>query len=258
MASIAFSNARARPYIATEIFLGRPAHVMLRRHSTRPAFRQVRPSIFGPLQVRAAAEPQSASSPAVTSLPAPVMTSGVSASVQISNPSFNYQGRSPWSGFTLPLVLAALGYLGWRFMVHLDVQQERSLRAASEELYGKPTPNQAVPAQNSYGYDMALARIRQSTCLDRAFQNMRSRNDIRCLVDLERALEQNSICREPILPGVYSSEEVEEIYRLYLRSTGGPPDFGKLLQLRDMLQLSQVRARALEESVQTDDSSFSI
>jgi hypothetical protein len=80
----------------------------------------------------------------------------------------------------------------------------------------------------------------------------------RAMVELGRALQENAVCRCPLLDGSHSKAEVEDLYRLHLKNTEVPPNFAVLLQLRDMLDLSQQEADDIEQEVMTAGEAFSI
>ena len=52
--------------------------------------------------------------------------------------------------------------------------------------------------------------------------------------------------------------QIRELYQMHVRSTTVPPNYAKLLQLRDMLELPARDAAALEAEVLGSGASFSI
>ena len=53
-------------------------------------------------------------------------------------------------------------------------------------------------------------------------------------------------------------EQMQDLYRLHLETTELPPDYARLLQLRDMLDLDTHEAEELEAEVMANAASFSI
>eukprot|EP00898_Chlorokybus_atmophyticus_P006114 jgi/Chlat1/6503/Chrsp45S05985 len=162
------------------------------------------------------------------------------------------------SKLALPALLAVAASGLWWVFRKVDAVQEVALQQAKVEIYGSaglglPAAEEAQPSE---GYEQALARIRQSTMMDRALAFLRARNDARCVVELDRALEQNSICRTPVMSSIYDQQDLYELYRIKLRTSqdGFPSDFGVLLQLRKMLVISDEDAEVIEEEARMADS----
>ena len=79
---------------------------------------------------------------------------------------------------------------------------------------------------------MALARTRQAVAVHRAIGFMNTGNTARAMVELRRALHENSACRAPLVNPQHSAGELSELYRLHLQNSPVPADFAVLLQLR--------------------------
>lgn len=62
----------------------------------------------------------------------------------------------------------------------------------------------------------------------------------------------------PLLRHLSSCAQFRELYQMHVRSTTVPPNYAKLLQLRDMLELPAKDADALEAEVLGNGASFSI
>lgn len=77
-------------------------------------------------------------------------------------------------------------------------------------------------------------------------------------MELHLALEENSICRSPLLKGHQSQEELTGLYRLHIQNTEVPPNFAVLLQLRELLGLGAAEAEELEQQVLKEAEAFSI
>ncbi|CAD7695389.1 unnamed protein product [Ostreobium quekettii] len=108
---------------------------------------------------------------------------------------------------------------------------------------------QLTEAENSKAYEMALARARQAIFVEKAVGFMNIGSPARAMVELDRALKANAICRSPLLNSRYSKYEFENLYRLYIRNTDVPPDFAHLLQLREMLDIEDSDAEEIETLV---------
>ncbi len=70
------------------------------------------------------------------------------------------------------------------------------------------------------------------------------------MLELQKALADNSICRAPAVLS-YSKEDMADLYRLHIRSCEHPPLFATLLQLQEMLGLSQEEAEKIELELMT-------
>ena len=115
----------------------------------------------------------------------------------------------------------------------------------------------------------------------------------RAISELRRALEENSVARASILNMRYEGQDVGytgqtqqdllpvvnsnahldkcntvqrpcvllqllNLYKLHLQNTEMPPNFATLLQLREMLAISEVDAERLEKDVYESGAAFSI
>jgi hypothetical protein len=56
------------------------------------------------------------------------------------------------------------------------------------------------------------------------------------MVELHRALDENAICRSPLLDGHQTRSELRDLYKLHLLNTEFPHSFAVLLQVRDRAQ----------------------
>lgn len=78
------------------------------------------------------------------------------------------------------------------------------------------------------------------------------------MVELHLALEENSICRSPLLQGHQTHSELTALYQLHIQNTEVPPNFAVLLQLRELLGLGADEAEDLEKQVLKEAEAFSI
>ncbi|KAK9821709.1 hypothetical protein WJX81_000480 [Elliptochloris bilobata] len=135
----------------------------------------------------------------------------------------------------------------------------RSWRAGKEAPdFHEPVDTFQQNPQESQEYKVALARTRQAVSVQKAIQLKNEGSQARAMVELERALQENSICREPMFSGLHDAREIRELYQMHVRSTTVPPNYAVLLQLRDMLELPARDAEALEAEVLGSGASFSI
>lgn len=103
--------------------------------------------------------------------------------------------------------------------------------------------------QDPRAYTMALARTRQAIYVQRSIGFMNTGNPARALVEVERALKENAICRSPLLSLRYSDEEIGKLFRLHLQNSDFPPEYATLLQLREMLNIDPDDADRIEMEV---------
>jgi hypothetical protein len=80
----------------------------------------------------------------------------------------------------------------------------------------------------------------------------------RAMVELHLALEENSICRCPLLAGHQTHDELTGLYKLHIQNTEVPPNFAVLLQLRELLGLAADESEELESQVLHEAQAFSI
>lgn len=105
---------------------------------------------------------------------------------------------------------------------------------------------------------MALARTRQAVAVHRAIGFAASNNTARAMVELRRALHENSVCRSPMLNTQHDAAQLQILYRLHLENTAQPADFATLLQLRTLLDLDFDVAEKIETEVMEQGSAYSI
>lgn len=105
---------------------------------------------------------------------------------------------------------------------------------------------------------MALARTRQSVAVHRAIGFLNGHNVARAMVEIRRALHENSVCRSPVLNSQLEATDLAKLYRLHLENTAAPADFATLLQLRTMLDLDFDEAERIEKEVMEQGAMYSI
>jgi hypothetical protein len=111
---------------------------------------------------------------------------------------------------------------------------------------------------NSKEYRMALARTRQAMAVHKALGFMQTGNAPRAMVEVRRALHENSVCRAPVLNSQYTRRELQGLYRLHLQNAPVPADFATLLQLRTLLDLDFDEAERIEKELMEQGSAYSI
>ena len=105
---------------------------------------------------------------------------------------------------------------------------------------------------------MALARTRQAVAVHRAIGFLSGNDTARAMVELRRALHENSVCRSPLLNTQHEVEHLQQLYRLHLENTAQPADFATLLQLRTLLDLDFDVAEKIEKDVMEQGAAYSI
>ncbi|CAK0755418.1 hypothetical protein CVIRNUC_002373 [Coccomyxa viridis] len=152
---------------------------------------------------------------------------------------------------------AAFAVKRWRYM--------RSRKA--EEEYGKRRWGQARVVNDvgypqshldSKEYQLALARTRQAMHVHKAAAFMNTSNSTRAVVELQRAMQENSVARCPVLGAQHEGGTMSNLYRLYVSDTEMPAKYSTLLQLRELLDIKEQEAEHLEAEVLGSSSSFSI
>eukprot|EP00210_Caulerpa_lentillifera_P004163 g3969.t1 len=98
-------------------------------------------------------------------------------------------------------------------------------------------------------YTSALARTRQAIYAQRAVGFMNTNAPARVVVELERALKENSICRCELVHAQHSQDELQGLYRMYVLNAEVPHDYGVLLQLRELLGISEKAAAEIENNI---------
>ncbi|KAF8070852.1 hypothetical protein HT031_000933 [Scenedesmus sp. PABB004] len=151
----------------------------------------------------------------------------------------------------IPVTLFALGAIGAAYWFKRQAEEpKKKLPEAWPEI--------PRPESDPVAYQKALARTRQAQDVARAVSHMASGEPARAMVELHRALEENSICRSPLLDGHQTKAELVGLYRLHIENTEVPPNFAVLLQLRQLLGLERGEAEAIEEDVLRQSQAFSI
>jgi hypothetical protein len=112
--------------------------------------------------------------------------------------------------------------------------------------------------KNSREYQRALASSRQQACIHKAVALQKGGEPVKALTEISKALTDNSICRCPLNDGHHSKEELQDLYKLHLRYGDVPPNYAILLQLQEMLTLSQDEAESIELEVLQAPNAFSI
>lgn len=161
---------------------------------------------------------------------------------------------SHWST-ALPLVAVAATTFGAAYFYKVKAES------------GKPTPKQQLlepwpeiprPDADPRAYQMALARTRQALDVQRAVAHMKAGEPARAMVELHRAMDENAVCRSPLLDGHQTREDLRDLYKLHLLNTPVPHSFAKLLQLRELLGIGNKEAEDIEVDTLQEGTAFSI
>lgn len=123
---------------------------------------------------------------------------------------------------------------------------------------GDDTQESQGSHQDSKDFKAAVARTRQAVCVQKAIGFMDASSPVKAIVELKHALEENGIARGPLLVSKYDKNDRLRLYRLHLQNTEVPPNFAILLQLREMLAISEADAEQLEVEVFESGGAFSI
>ncbi|KAI8466940.1 MAG: hypothetical protein J3K34DRAFT_472091 [Monoraphidium minutum] len=157
-----------------------------------------------------------------------------------------------WSS-ALPVVAAAAASFGAGLIF-----KRRSVPSAAQQRQLEPWPEIPRPDADPRAYQLALARTRQALDVQRAVAYSKAGEPARAMVELRRALEENAVCRTPLLDGHQTRDELRALYRLHLTHTPVPHEFGTLLQLRELLGIGAQEGEDLEVELLSEGAFFSI
>lgn len=115
-----------------------------------------------------------------------------------------------------------------------------------------------APQHDPQAYTRALARSRQSCCIQKAVAFMKGGSTARAMVELVKALNENNIARSQYVCTHTTPVDLLELYRMHIQNTEFPPNFATLLQLREMLGIAKDQADLLEKEALQTPSAFSI
>lgn len=112
-------------------------------------------------------------------------------------------------------------------------------------------------SDDPHHHQRVLAKTRQVAHIVNAVAFQKAGEITKALLELNKALVANSVCRTPALVSL-SKENLHRLYCLHLTHTEQPPNYATLLQLQEMLGLSQQEAEKLEVEVLSSPASFAI
>jgi len=112
-------------------------------------------------------------------------------------------------------------------------------------------------SDDPHHHQRVLAKTRQAAHIANAAAYQKSGEITKALLELNKALVANSVCRTRALVTL-TREELHKLYCLHLQHTEQPPNFATLLQLQEMLGLSQEDAAKLEMEVLNSPGAFAI
>lgn len=158
--------------------------------------------------------------------------------------------------FIAPLALGAA--LAASFLTIREIIKSRRMNRGFN--LGQMNFDAALEGTNLDGreYRMALARTRQAVSVQRAVGFLNAGNIARSMVELRRALHENSICRAPLINTSHSQTELQQLYKMHLRNSTVPSDFATLLQLRTLLHLDFEEAEKIERDIMEQSSAYNI
>lgn len=93
-------------------------------------------------------------------------------------------------------------------------------------------------------HQRVLAKARQAAHIRNAIAYQKTGELIKAMLELNKALASNSICRTPAVV-THTKDELVNLYCLHLAHTEQPPHFATLLQLQEMLGITQDEVRLL-------------
>ncbi|KAI8467589.1 MAG: hypothetical protein J3K34DRAFT_523577 [Monoraphidium minutum] len=164
--------------------------------------------------------------------------------------SSSAQCGQQWTS-TVPIVLAAAISFGTAYFYKIKAEDTKKKQL-------EPWPEIPRPDADPRAYQMALARTRQALDVQKAVAYMKAGEPSRAMVELHRALEENAVCRSPLLDGHQTRADLRDLYRLHLLNTAAPYNFATLLQLRELLGVGVDEAETLERDVVEAGAAFSI
>ncbi|GBF93333.1 hypothetical protein Rsub_06371 [Raphidocelis subcapitata] len=159
---------------------------------------------------------------------------------------------SQWST-ALPLVAMAATTFGAAYFYKIKAE-----KAKPQQQQLEPWPEIPRPDADPRAYKLALARTRQALDVQRAVAYMKAGEPARAMVELHRALDENAVCRSPLLDGHQTRADLRDLYKLHLLNTAVPHSFAKLLQLRELLGISNQEAEDIEVDTLEEGTAFSI
>mmetsp|Transcript_28622 Transcript_28622/g.77215 ORF Transcript_28622/g.77215 Transcript_28622/m.77215 type:complete len:239 (+) Transcript_28622:538-1254(+) len=106
-------------------------------------------------------------------------------------------------------------------------------------------------------HQRVLAKTRQAANIQNAATYQKAGEITKAMLELSKALNNNSVCRTPAMV-MLSPEDLAGLYRLHITNTEHPPNFATLLQLQEMLGLSQEEAERVEIEVLQTPGAFAI
>ena len=99
-----------------------------------------------------------------------------------------------------PLFLTAALTLGAAWWFKLQAVKPSAVRLGARTK-AEPWPDVPNPAADPRAYQLALARTRQAVYVQNAVALMKAGEPSRAMVELGRALDENALCRSPLLDG---------------------------------------------------------
>lgn len=180
-----------------------------------------------------------------------------SPTVSVALDPFQAQPRS--ASVNPPCWIPPVIVLGLATLFSLVILQKRERKAAVKEADEAMLVLPPSPEQDPRAYQRALAKTRQAAHITAAIAFHKCGEPARAFMELQRALQENSICRSPLLAGHHTLADIASLYKLHIKSSEEqPPAFAVLLQLQEMLGISQDEAEKMELEVLHAPGAFSI
>ncbi|BBN02218.1 hypothetical protein MPTK1_2g13670 [Marchantia polymorpha subsp. ruderalis] len=176
-------------------------------------------------------------------------------SAQTYRPPVQIPERSQVSSFITGGILLSIGaWILW--VITKSEQYARKALVSPEETLVTPPPAPDMVEQ----YERAKASVTQAALVNEALAAVRTNDLIKCTVEMELALEENRLARTSIESDFFDEGELLQVYRGVLKVwlDGYPLDYGKILQLRGLLDIPSKEAEELEQEVQLQSDAYVI
>ncbi|KAL3677913.1 hypothetical protein R1sor_020869 [Riccia sorocarpa] len=163
--------------------------------------------------------------------------------------------RSQMSNYiTGGVLFTVFAWIVW--VITKTEQYARKALVSPEETLVTPPPAPEMVEQ----YERAKASVSQAALVNDALAAVRNNDLIKCTVVTELALEANRIARSSIESDFFDEGELLQVYRGVIKVwlDGYPLDYGRILQLRGLLDVPSKEAEDIEQAVQQQSDAYVI
>ncbi|KAL2641501.1 hypothetical protein R1flu_009088 [Riccia fluitans] len=178
-------------------------------------------------------------------------------SAQTYQPPVQVNGtqRSQVSNYVTGGVLFSV--FAWILWVITKTEQyaRKALVSPEETLVTPPPAPEMVE-----NYERAKASVSQAALVNDALAAVRNNDLIKCTVVMELALEANRVARTSIESDFFDEGELLQVYRGVIKVwlDGYPLDYGRILQLRGLMDIPNKEAEDIEQAVQQQSDAYVI